>query len=359
MIGLLEVASLKVGKQPRPRAANILIVDDNDGDIVRLRQLLEQDGHVAIRSESDPWKVVDTVSVMRPDLVLVDLEMPELDGFGVMQLLTKETGLDEPVPTILMASDVSDDIRRHALEVGVFDVINKPFQHAQVTMRVRNALEIARVKQVFESSHHDLEAKVRARTDELEEAQLQLLARLGRAAEYRDDDTGDHTRRVGLLSGRLAEAMGVSPGVSDMIQRAAPLHDVGKIAIPDEILMKPGPLAQNEMEIMKTHTTIGAEMLTGNHPLLWLASQIALTHHERFNGDGYPQGLTGEDIPLPGRIVAVADVFDTLTRDRHYRKAWTRQQAVTEIMTQRGKQFDPRVVQAFVEVVREESTRAG
>jgi putative two-component system response regulator len=341
-------------KRAKPRAANILIIDDNDGDIVRLRQLLEQDGHAAIRHESDPWKAVDTVSMMRPDVVLVNLDMPALDGFGVMQLLTKETGLDQPVPTILMVKDISDDIRRHALDVGVFDIITKPLQLTQVTMRVRNALEIARVRQEFKSSHHDLEAKVKARTDELEEAQLQLLARLGRAAEYRDDDTGDHTRHVGTLSGRLAEALGVSLGITDMIQRAAPLHDVGKIAIPDKILLKPGPLDPEEMEIMKSHTAIGAEMLSGNHPLLWLASQIALTHHERWNGEGYPQGLRGEDIPLPGRIVAVADVFDTMTRDRHYRKAWTRQQAVTEIMTQREKQFDPRVVQSFVDVMVED-----
>jgi putative two-component system response regulator len=218
-------------------------------------------------------------------------------------------------------------------------------------MRVRNALEAARVREAVESSYHDLEAKVRARTDELEEAQLQLLERLGRAAEYRDDDTGYHTRRVGILSGKLAATIGVSPGVSDMIQRVAPLHDVGKIAIPDRILLKPGSLDAEEMKIMQTHTTIGAEMLSGNHPLLWLASQIALTHHERWNGDGYPQGLKGEDIPLPGRIVAVTDVFDTLTSDRAYRKAWSRQQAVTEIMTQRGEQFDPQVVETFVDVM--------
>jgi putative two-component system response regulator len=275
-----------------------------------------------------------------------------------MQFLTKETGSDRQVPVILMATDISDDLRRHALDVGVFDVIAKPFQHAEVTMSVRNALEIARIKEAVAGSHHDLEARVRARTDELEESQLQLLARLGRAAEYRDDDTGDHTQRVGIMSGRLAEAMGVSGGITDMIQRAAPLHDVGKIAIPDGILLKPGALDDDEMAIMKSHTTVGAEMLSGNHPLLWLASQIALTHHERWNGAGYPHGLTGEDIPLPGRIVAVADVFDTLTSDRAYRKAWSRQQAVTEIMTQRGEQFDPRVVQAFVSVVRDQALQA-
>ena len=196
-----------------------------------------------------------------------------------------------------------------------------------------------------------LEEKVRERTWELEEAQIEILERLALAAEYRDDDTGAHTQRVGRLSAMLGRALGMSDVDVELIRRAAPLHDVGKIGIPDAILLKPGPLTDEEYEVMKTHTVIGARILSGNtSPHLQLAEEIALTHHERWNGTGYA-GLGGEDIPLPGRIVAVVDVFDALTHDRPYKEAAPVPLALEEIRRQSGRHFDPPIAAAFVELV--------
>jgi putative two-component system response regulator len=183
----------------------------------------------------------------------------------------------------------------------------------------------------------------------LEEAQFETLARLAAAAEYRDDDTGEHTRRVGDLAGRLAEALGLPAELVQLIRRAAPLHDVGKIGIPDAILLKPGRLTEEEFDHMKRHTTIGARMLSGGASTqIALAEQIAGTHHERWDGTGYPVGLAGEAIPIAGRIVAVADVFDALTHARPYKQAWPHAEALAELHRQRGRQFDPRVIDAFL-----------
>jgi PAS domain S-box-containing protein/putative nucleotidyltransferase with HDIG domain len=191
--------------------------------------------------------------------------------------------------------------------------------------------------------------EARVASHRLEEAQFEILSRLAAAAEYRDDDTGEHTRRVGELAGRLAERLGLSAEETRLIRLAAPLHDVGKIGIPDAILLKPGRLTRREFETIKSHTTIGAEMLAGGaFPLLARAEEIARTHHERWDGSGYPAGLAGEEIPMAGRIVAIVDVFDALTHDRPYKDAWTVEDAVAEIERQRGRHFDPRVVDAFL-----------
>jgi putative two-component system response regulator len=196
---------------------------------------------------------------------------------------------------------------------------------------------------------------VRERTAELEETQIEILERLALAAEYRDDDTGEHTKRVGQMSAEIARGLGLPPAEVELIRRAAPLHDVGKIAIPDSILLKPGRLTPEEFEQMKTHTTLGSKMLSGGRfPLLQRAEEIALTHHERWEGTGYI-GLAGDSIPLAGRIVAVADVFDALTSARPYKTAWPRAEAVEEIRRQSGRQFDPRVVEAFLKIVEHET----
>jgi putative two-component system response regulator len=185
----------------------------------------------------------------------------------------------------------------------------------------------------------------------LEEAQFEILTRLAAAAEYRDDDTGEHTRRVGDLAGRLAEQVGLPRDIVRLIRLAAPLHDVGKIGIPDAILLKPGALTDEEFAHMKLHSTIGAQMLSGGaHPQVAMAEQIAATHHERYDGTGYPHGLAREDIPIAGRIVAVADVLDALTHARPYKLAWPLEDALAELRRQRGRQFDPRVVDALLEL---------
>jgi putative two-component system response regulator len=197
-----------------------------------------------------------------------------------------------------------------------------------------------------------LEHRVKARTADLEEAQLEILERLALAAEFRDDETGQHTQRVGRTAAILARALDLPSEQVKLIQGGAPLHDMGKLGIPDEILRKPGKLTVEEFEVMKTHTTIGAQILSGSRfPILQKAEEIALTHHERWDGTGYA-GLAGERIPLSGRIVALADVFDALTNDRVYRKAMPLEEALAEIELQRGRHFDPEMVDAFLQIIR-------
>jgi putative two-component system response regulator len=330
--------------------AAVLVVDDAPVNCVRLRKILEDAGYRSVTAEVDPWKVADLVATLEPHAVLLDLEMPDLDGFGVLQLITKEVGPEIATRVLLMAVEITDELVDRAKRAGAFDVLSKPLIPAEVVLRTRNAIWSAQAERRQQTAFAELEALVRARTDELEATQVEILKRLALAAEYRDDDTGGHQQRVGEMSGRLAQTLGLSQAVADMIARAAPLHDVGKIGIPDIILLRPGRLDPEEMAVMRTHTTIGHRMVSGDHPLLWLAGEIALTHHERWDGSGYPRGLAGEDIPLPGRIVAVADVYDILLSNRRYRVAWSNQQASAEILGQSGRQFDPRVVDAFLSI---------
>jgi putative two-component system response regulator len=220
-----------------------------------------------------------------------------------------------------------------------------------VVLRIKNLLQTRSLHLQLQGQNQRLDQKVHERTAELEATQVEILERLALAGEYRDDDTGEHTKRVGQTCARIAEALGWSATDVELIRRAAPLHDVGKIAISDLILLKPGKLTTEEFETMKTHTTLGAKMLSGGRfPLLQLAEQIALTHHERWEGGGYI-GICGEEIPIAGRIVTVADVFDALTSERPYKKAWPLEEALAEIQRQSGHQFDPRVVDAFLKIV--------
>jgi putative two-component system response regulator len=201
-----------------------------------------------------------------------------------------------------------------------------------------------------------LEKRVRERTEELEKAQMEVLQRLALAAEYRDDDTRLHTRRVGMIAKRIAQALDLPPEQADLILHASPLHDIGKIGIPDSILLKHGKLTDDEFTIMKEHTVIGGNILSkSNSFFIRLAEEITMTHHERWDGTGYPSQLAGEEIPLVGRIVSVADVFDALTHDRPYKRAWTIEEAISEIKSQSGRQFDPTIVQAFLKSLPEES----
>ena len=330
--------------------ATILVVDDTPVHALQLKQILREAGCHNVVTEADPWKVVDVVAATEPQVIFLDIEMPQLDGFGVMQLLAKEISFKIPVPIIVTGNAADPELRQRAISAGAYDFAGKPFDALEVTVRARNALHHRLLATQAESGNVELQALVRARTEELDAAQVAMLEKLAMAAEYRDDDTGDHPRRVGDTAAAIARALGVSPGITEMIGLAAPLHDLGKIGIPDRILLKPGALDDDEMEVMKTHTTIGARIVTGSHPVLWLAGQICMTHHERWDGSGYPQKLAMDDIPLPGRIVALADVFESLLSDRPYRKPWPRHKAIAEVLNQSGKQFDPRTVEAFLRV---------
>jgi putative two-component system response regulator len=289
----------------------------------------------------------------RPDLVLLDLHMPHMDGLEVMDRLNQIIEASY-LPIVMLTGDLTPEARREALSRGAKDFVNKPFNPDEVLLRIRTLLETRFLYLQIQSQNQMLEAKVRDRTRELEAAQIEIIERLAKAAEFRDDTTGQHTERVGEMAALLARELGLSDAQVSLIRRAAPLHDVGKIGIPDSILLKLGKLTAAEFELVKTHTSIGARILSGSRfALLRLAEEIAFSHHERWDGSGYA-GLAGNQIPLAGRIVAVADVFDALTQKRPYKPAWPVEEAIAEIERQRGLQFDPNIVEAFLRVVQQQ-----
>ena len=318
----------------------ILIVDDEIANVRFLEILLQQAGFVHIHSTTDARQAVPMFSQLLPDLLLLDISMPVLDGFGVMRQLQVEN-LSTGIPILVLTADATSSAKHKALELGAQDFLTKPLDETEVLLRINNLLT---------THFHSvlLDQKVRERTHDLEKAQQETLQRLALAAEYRDDDTGLHTKRVGTIAGLIAREMALPAFQVELIRRAAPLHDIGKIGISDTILLKPGKLTPEEFDTIKNHTHIGAGILSGSSsPLLQLAEEIALHHHERWDGKGYT-GLQGEMIPLSGRIVTVADVFDALTHERPYKKAWLVADALAEIAAQSGRQFDERVVQAFL-----------
>jgi putative two-component system response regulator len=328
--------------------ARILIVDDEKANVRLLERILEEGGYLRTKSLTDSRQVLDAVGGFAPDLILLDLHMPHLDGFALLEALRAEPREPGFLPILVLTADITSAAKRQALAGGATDFLTKPFDQTEVLLRIRNLLETRYLHLQLQEHNQMLEAKVRERTQDLEEARMEILNRLARAAEFRDDDTGQHTRRVGETAAMLAQAMRLPEAEVEMIRRAAPLHDVGKIAIPDHILLKPGRLTPEEFEIMKTHTTIGARILGGSQvPLLHLAEAIALTHHERWDGSGYPRGLVGDAIPLAGRIVAVADVFDAMTHDRPYRLAFAVEETWEVLWDGAGSEWDPAVVEAF------------
>lgn len=330
--------------------ARILIIDDEPTNVELLRRLLERAGFTRIQTTTDPRDATTLYVEFRPDLILLDLHMPHLDGLAVMAALN-EIAESTYLPILILTGDVSPQARRDALSRGAKDFVHKPFNSDEVLLRIGTLLETRFLYLQIQSQNQMLEAKVRERTRELEAAQFEIIERLAKAAEFRDDNTGHHTERVGQMASLIAKQAGLPDAQVSLIRRAAPLHDVGKIGIPDSILLKLGKLTPAEFELVKTHTTIGARILSGSRfPILRLAEEIAFSHHERWDGDGYA-GLAKDSIPLPGRIVAVADVFDALTQQRPYKEAWPVQEAIAEIDRQRGRQFDPALVDAFLKII--------
>jgi putative two-component system response regulator len=343
--------------------ARILIVDDEVANIMLLESFLENAGYTNFESISDPRQVLPLFLAHPPDLVLLDIRMPHLDGFMVMNQLKHRIPENTFLPIVVLTADVTPETKQRALQEGAADFLFKPLDMSEVLLRIRNLLRSRFLHVEVQQHNQVLEERVRERTRELEEAhqeilhqanvlidaQVETIHRLALAAEYRDDDTGQHVQRVSRNCGLLARALGWQEEQVELIRKASPLHDVGKIGIPDDILLKPGKLTPDEWNVMKSHTVIGAKILSGSSfPLLQMAEEIALTHHEKWDGSGYCPGLGGEDIPLAGRIVAVADVFDALTHERPYKKAWSVEDAVAEITSQRGRHFDPQVVDAFL-----------
>lgn len=335
--------------------ARILIVDDQPDNLRLLERILKKAGYLEFRSISDSYQVEELVQEWSPDLILLDLHMPGIDGFELMERLEPEIRLSF-LPVLVLTGDQRAEVKHRALSSGASDFLDKPFDGVEVVLRIRNLLQTRFLQISLRNQNADLEERVRERTVELEAARLEVLERLAHAAEYRDDATGEHARRVGIMAGRVGEALGLPWEEVDTLRRAAPLHDVGKIAIPDAILLKPGPLSDAEFSLMKTHTTVGAQLLSeGRSELIRTAEVIALSHHERWDGSGYPGGLQGEEIPLAARIVAIVDVHDALSYERPYRPAWPPGEVRREMEKLAGSHLDPEIVRLFLSSVETDS----
>jgi putative two-component system response regulator len=329
-----------------------LMVDDERANILVLERLLEKAGYRNVHSTTDPRTVLSLVAEIRPDLLLLDLKMPGLDGFEILELLrVGRAASSEPgLPVLVLTADATRETKRRALAAGATDFLTKPFDLDEVLLRIANMLDLRSLTLELRAKNASLEDRVFERTRELEESYIETFERLALAAEYRDDDTGQHTRRVGRMAALLGQELGLAAEVVGLLERAAGLHDVGKIGVPDAILLAPRKLTVEEFDVVKTHTVIGAKILSGSRsPLMKMAEEIAWSHHERWDGRGYG-GAVAEEIPLTGRITTVADVFDALTHERPYKEAWPLERAVAEIVQQRGDQFDPRIVDAFVSI---------
>lgn len=335
-----------------PPSGTALIVDDDESLNDTLRKVLREAGLGSVVTTSDPAMAAVLFEEHSPDVVLLDLHMPGLDGFEVLARLRGITQLGVSVPIVMLTGDSDVRQKLHALAAGATDFLIKPLDLMEVVLRVRALLETRELQRQLGDQNRMLEARVATRTRELEVSQVEMLERLATAAELHDDETGQHTQRVGRLAGRLALALGWSGGHADLLDHAARLHDLGKIGIPDSILLKAGALTPDEFDQMKSHTTIGARILSGGHSaLIQMAERVALHHHERWDGVGYPSCLSGETIPLEARIVAVADFFDALTHDRPYRRAFPVERALAMIRSSIASHFDPRVVEAFLPLV--------
>lgn len=328
--------------------AKILLVDDEIGNLKILKRMLNKVGYQNILTAQGGQEGVDLYTEEQPDLMVLDLKMPGLNGFEVMGCLKKKSQVDSYHPILALTAQQDEETRLAALESGAKDFIAKPFDLTEILARINNMLEVRMLHNEIREQNKSLEQRVRERAQELEKTRQEVLDRLGRASEYRDNETGMHVIRIGLFTEVLAREIGLPDRECELLLQASPLHDVGKIGIADEILLKPGKLNHEEWEIMKTHCKIGAEILSGGHSdLLMTAEVIALNHHEQWGGNGYPNGLAGEEIPLEARIVSICDVFDALTSERPHKKPWSPEKAMEEIESKSGKLFDPKLVQAF------------
>ena len=320
----------------------LLVVDDQPENLNVMRQILKEDYDLSFAKSG-----VDALTTMlkiNPDLVLLDVMMPEMDGYEVLQKMNEDPRLTSiPVIFCTAMSDTKDEVT--GLKLGARDYITKPVIASIVKVRVQNQLALA-------DQRWDLARKIKEANSQLLENQLQTLQMLGRAAEFKDNETGLHVIRMSHYSRIIATALGWKEEACDLLFNAAPMHDIGKIGTPDAILTKPGRLDPDEREEMNRHAEIGANIIgdrAGDSPLMLMAQRIALAHHEKWDGSGYPRGMSGSDIPIEARIVAVADVFDALTSKRPYKDAWPVEKALALLEEEAGKHFDPEIVSVFFE----------
>jgi putative two-component system response regulator len=339
--------------------AKILIVDDEPSVVRFLSRALGSAGYSAVKGFNDPVAASAYLDSADPDLITLDMCMPGLDGYGLLESLAKRRSPDTFLPVLAISALDSFEAREKAVRAGAKDFLVKPIRVDELLLHVFSLLDTRFLERRLRESQRVLEGMVRERGSELALAHLETIERLARVAELRDDATGKHTTRVARVSGLLAQELGLEPAEVSLIVRAAPLHDVGKVAIEDHVLLKSGRLSPEERDIMRTHALAGAEILSGGRSeLIKMAELMAAAHHERWDGQGYPKGLAGEEIPLVARIVAVADAFDALTHVRPYKDAWSVKEAMAEMELESGTQFDPQVIGALWRVLHCEEAMA-
>ncbi|KTS33770.1 hypothetical protein NS228_11395 [Methylobacterium indicum] len=327
---------------------DVLVIDDSQTVLMRLKRLLEHDQQIYVSAINNPLVALDEARMRAYDLVLVDYTMPDMDGISVIRQLRAIEHYAQ-VPIVMITSEVKDQVRLAALDAGATDFLDKRMGRIELKVRLRNVVRLATAVRRLDDQASWLAGEVEKAVRILREREAEIIFRLSLAVEYRDNDTGDHTWRVARYSQIMAEALGLDAELCRRVYLAAPLHDVGKVGIPDGVLLKPGRLDEEEFALIRTHAEIGKRILGGSHcALIGLAAEIAEAHHERWDGGGYPRGLSGEAIPLAARIVAVADVFDALTTERPYKRAMPLPEARACIEAESGRHFDPACVAAFL-----------
>jgi putative two-component system response regulator len=330
------------------KTMNVLIVDDNRLNLEVFCHMLSMVDTVVPVPMTDPAAALVWCRSHLPDLVLVDYMMPEIDGLEFLRRFRALPGMTA-VPLIMVTADTDVAVRHEALRLSANDFLTKPVNHTELNVRVGNLLALRRAQLQLGERADWLAQAVQKATAEIAAREREAIIRLSRAAEFRDPDTGAHLLRMAAYAHLVATRLGLDQAECDLIREAAPMHDIGKVGIPDCVLLKPGPLDALELAVMRTHPQIGADILAGSSsPLLQAGAVIAISHHERYDGGGYPHGLAGEAIPLYGRIVAVADVFDALTSARPYKIGWELSRAVAHMRAGAGSHFDPRCVEALL-----------
>ena len=324
----------------------ILLVDDIKTNLDVLIQTLGEEYVLAVAMDGE--KAITYTEKNLPDLILLDIMMPEMDGFEVCRNL-KENPATSHIPIIFITSVNATSEKTKGFKLGAIDYITKPFDSLEVKARVKTHLSLKLHQEALKNHNIILEEKVKERTKELVETKKEIVERLGLAAEHRDLETGQHIKRISEYCRLLGKSMGLTSVEYNRVALASTMHDLGKIGIQDSILSKQGKLSEKEMAIMKTHPEIGAKILSGSKSkLLKLAEKICLTHHEKWDGSGYPRGLRKDNIPLAGRITSICDVFDALISERPYKPAWPIEKALKEIKSKSGTYFDPRLVGLFM-----------
>ena len=332
--------------------ATILIIDDQLTSRLILQQLVNSlEENISVEAFANPLQALQWTSGNAADLILVDYKMPEMNGIEFIQRFRSHPS-SAHVPVIMVTSIEDRAVRYEALEAGATDFLMKPVDHHECRARCQNLLTQYQQYKIISDRSRWLERRVSEATSEIRMRERETLLRLARAGEYRDEETGNHVIRMAKYSRVIAEQLGFSKDDADVIEMAAPMHDIGKIGIRDDILLKPGKLTHEEFEIMKRHTIIGYDILKDSpSKFLQMGGIIALSHHEKFDGTGYPYGKKGNDIPIEARIVAVADVYDALVSERPYKNAWSMDAALDYMESHSGKHFDPDALHAFKEQI--------